>query len=407
MWTLALRFGAMAALVAMSGALVWVPAGAKSVGSSTTFRVVHAFSAASRDGAPIAPLTLGTDGRLYGLTLTQNTMGGVAYALSTRGAYTVLHRFGKGPEGYGSSGLVPGPQGLMYAATAGGSAYGRGALFSLDPRTGAATVLHAFAGAPRDGGGGSSPLQVAGDGTIYGFTAAGGANGWGTVFAYDTVTTNYRIVYDFHRSDGNFINGVALTPSGLMVGTALGGGFPGRYCSIIPGCGTLFSVSGSGTFTMLHEFSGLDRSGRNPNTVPVVDASGRIFGSTSFGGGDFPGAGDVGTIYRVDGRRVSHVFSFPRPRGRHDSVGASAAGFTVAGNFIYAPSTYVGTYGSILRISMDGSYAVFYAFRNLSDGSGPYGLLAAGNALYGMSSVAARPGRPAHAIVFALTLPPA
>jgi uncharacterized repeat protein (TIGR03803 family) len=81
-------------------------------------------------------------------------------------------------------------KGALYGATYTGGAYGNGTVFSLDPDTGTATVVHAFGGS-KDG---SNPYTglVHVNGTLYGTTEYGGAHGTGTVFALHLKTGTER-----------------------------------------------------------------------------------------------------------------------------------------------------------------------------------------------------------------------
>ena len=89
------------------------------------------------------------NGLLYGTTLTGGNSGyGSAYSFDpAKGKFTQLHSFGdvSGDGLYPPSGLVP-FKGLLYGVTeTGGSAYS-GTIYSLDPVSGAETVLYNFTG---------------------------------------------------------------------------------------------------------------------------------------------------------------------------------------------------------------------------------------------------------------------
>jgi uncharacterized repeat protein (TIGR03803 family) len=83
--------------------------------------------------------------------------------------------------------LLQGSDGNFYGTTAVGGAYGFGTLFEITP-AGVLTTLYSFQGnstgqTPPDGIYPVS-LVVGSDGTFYGTTGGGGANGAGTVFKF-------------------------------------------------------------------------------------------------------------------------------------------------------------------------------------------------------------------------------
>jgi len=98
----------------------------------------------------------------------------------------VLHSFGSGNDGrLPQAGLIV-VGGLLYGTTSqgGGSGCGGGGcgtVFSLDPNTGAETVLYSFQGAPLDGQWPNGLTSV--KNALYGTTIFGGASDHGTVFS--------------------------------------------------------------------------------------------------------------------------------------------------------------------------------------------------------------------------------
>jgi uncharacterized repeat protein (TIGR03803 family) len=78
------------------------------------------------------------------------------------------------------AGLIQGTDGSLYGTTADGGANGKGTAFKITPG-GALTTLHSFDGA--DGAGPIAGLIQATNGEFYGTAASGGANGDGTVFS--------------------------------------------------------------------------------------------------------------------------------------------------------------------------------------------------------------------------------
>jgi uncharacterized repeat protein (TIGR03803 family) len=126
---------------------------------------------------------------------------GAVFELSpTTGTWTetLLHVFQGGSDGANPyAGLVADTSGNLYGATfEGGSSdaqcnsfsSGCGIVFKLAP-DGTETILHTFAGAPKDGNGPQADLFMDGKGNLYGTTDEGGSHtscfeneGCGTVF---------------------------------------------------------------------------------------------------------------------------------------------------------------------------------------------------------------------------------
>ena len=98
--------------------------------------------------------------------------------------FTTLHTF-SGPDGaYPYSGLVQAAAGGYVGTTRGGGASNGGVVFVL-AADGSATTLHSFCAAAQctDGSQPVGGLVQGQDGDFYGTTYAGGASGYGTVFA--------------------------------------------------------------------------------------------------------------------------------------------------------------------------------------------------------------------------------
>ena len=122
------------------------------------------------------------------------------------------------------------------------------------------------------------------DGNFYGTTAFGGASGEnGTVFAI-TSTGFFAVLHSFQGSDGALPwAGLVQGRDGLFYGTALGGGTNGDF-------GTIFQMATNGDFTVLHHFGGSD--GRSPQAALRQGTDGEFYGTTAFGGTN----GDQGTV---------------------------------------------------------------------------------------------------------------
>ncbi len=142
--------------------------------------------------------------------------------------------------------------GLLYGVTEfGGSGScsglpGCGTAFSVDPATRTETVLHAF---EDDGTDGLQPLSglIELNGLLYGTTATGGANGNGTVYSIDPATGAETIVYSFCGkkgcADGTYPQASLVKVNGALYGTTVYGGTGSCFNASYDGCGTVFVIT--------------------------------------------------------------------------------------------------------------------------------------------------------------------
>ena len=145
---------------------------------------------------PRAGLMQARDGNLYGTAVFGGSGNcdngcGTVFKITPSGALTVLYSFAGYPSDAGNpeAVLVQASDGSFYGTTYRGGAdnncdglgytEGCGAVFKMTPG-GTLTTLHSFNST--DGWGLDAGLIQARDGSFYGTTSAGGANGFGTIF---------------------------------------------------------------------------------------------------------------------------------------------------------------------------------------------------------------------------------
>lgn len=265
-----------------------------------TLTTLHAFATQTdptnlinADGLDANTLIQAQDGNFYGTTMDGGANGnGVIFKLTPSGTYTLLHVFSALDSNYSNSdgaapraGLIQGTDGALYGTTRNGGANHTGTVFKITT-SGTFTTLYTFGAALNgttyvntDGIAPEAPLLQAADGNFYGTTQQGGTNKHGTLFkitSSGTLTTLYTFsaTDDHHRNADGFYPAVGLIQGsdGALYGAAEGGG-PNA-------AGTIFKITTSGVFTVLHAFTGYD--GGIPVALLQV-ADGSFYGLTEIG----------------------------------------------------------------------------------------------------------------------------
>ena len=138
------------------------------------------------------PLSLGTNGNLYGVALWGGTNGaGEVFKITPAGSYTRLHSFSDSLSGFGDSlldkyggwphGLTLGNDNNFYGVTESGGTNGAGVVFKIT-HAGVYTVLGTFSGNSTQPQVGCGPLIQLADGCFYGMSGFGGTNGTGSIY---------------------------------------------------------------------------------------------------------------------------------------------------------------------------------------------------------------------------------
>jgi len=157
------------------------------------YRLLRAFGSQPADGAkPYASLIEGSDGKLYGTTVTGgNSMQGTVFSVTKDGkVYQVLRSFsglkGDGRNLYGP--LVEGSDALLYGTTLNGGPDGSGLIFRIakDGRNYAPVFFFSVKGP--EGRWPHGGVVLGEDGAIYGATTAGAEAGQGAIFKLDAVS---------------------------------------------------------------------------------------------------------------------------------------------------------------------------------------------------------------------------
>ena len=363
---------------------------ALSTSAASSERTLHAFRGTPDGATPFVRVIADASGNLYGSTVLGGKFGdGCIFELrpSANGGWheSILYNF-SGPDGSSPDGsLVFDTAGNLYGTTAGGGTHGGGVVFELSPTSSGPwteTILHNFGNGTDSTDGYDPQAEMVFDsaGNLFGTTQFGGTgsgfeNG-GTVFRLSPSADgwNYSQLYSFPGSysgpDGNLpAGGLAIDQSGNLFGVAQAGGANGS--------GAVYELSpvGDGTYTEKIIFSFNGNNGRLPNSTPVFDSAGNLYGTTETGGAPC----SCGTVYRLthhanDTWSETVLFAFDGNDG-WEIVGPPV--FDSAGN-LYAASTAGGINAKGLVFELIPSTAghwterILHDFRGTSDGAAPY-----------------------------------
>lgn len=197
------------------------------------------------DGTSVfGALTRASNGKYYGVTVNGGLKNfGTVFSITASGVFTSVHSFGFTDGATPWGGLVQASDGNLYGTTSFGGRAGNGTAFKMS-LSGRLRTIHSFCGSAYcvDGSTPLGRLTQGSNGDLYGTTSQGGASYLGSVFSI-TTTGTATVLHSFIGSDGaNPYAGLALDPSnGTFYGTTIAGGDYG-CTSIGAGCGTIFSL---------------------------------------------------------------------------------------------------------------------------------------------------------------------
>lgn len=281
---------------------------------------------------PNTPLTLASDGLLYGMTWQNGSSakagGGAIYRILASGKVQTVEVF-TGPDGYdttANTSLTAHSDGALYGVTRSGGSNDRGVMFRQVPN-GDYTLLRSFDCADAIGCDPGGALLEGADGSLYGATykaifrrtpdgnfsviapvpnenfdpwgprtigpddqiywANMTVNGLTAIYRVDPVSGSITVLYAFTPSQGYELNSL-IWVDGLLYGSTRRGGALGD--------GTLFSVSATGDMTVIRAFG-------SPSSVrPMVafkGSDGKLYGSTT-GNGLLSEGDRYGSVWRID-----------------------------------------------------------------------------------------------------------
>jgi uncharacterized repeat protein (TIGR03803 family) len=356
---------------------------------AVTYKLLYSFQGGSDGASPQASL-VNVDGILYGTTFSGGASGlGAVFSLNpATGAEQVVYSFKGGDDGANPAAALIKVGHTLYGTTSvgGGSKYcgsGCGVVFSLNPETGAEKIIHAFEGGSDGAYVVASLISV--DGILYGTTAFGGGfedcesingDGCGTVFSLNPKTSAEQVVHAFNGRDGYWLQASLISVGGALYGTDPIVGPLSR--------GAVFTLNPTtGAVTDQYLFQG-GSDGENPY-ASLIEVGSTLYGTTAVGGAS--GGGTVFSFSPTTGAEKV-VYSFA---GGHDGA-YPYGGLINAGNYLYGTTSDGGRSanckygcGTVFSLNlMTGAKRVEYRFQGGSDGYYPrVSMIKVGGALYG------------------------
>ncbi len=369
---------------------------------------------------PYGALVMDQAGSFRGVTTDggSSRLGTIYTINATTGAFQSVLNFVKTQGATAASnpgtGLIAGPDGLLWGTSENGGEANAGTLFTVNSVTGATSNVLIFTGIAGAVPGANPAAELLSDklGNMWGTTAAGGVSNFGIVFKINAETKVFTLIFEFTGPNGRNPSGrLVLDESGVLWGTTSEGGSEqgGTIFKINPvtgvlttmvnftgtsgaflgdgpstgltadgtgffwgttyeggdsNLGTIFKIKpADGSFVHVASFSGTegDFKGDGPAHALVVDAAGFLWGTTEFGGSE--GLGTVFKINRGDGV-LTTIAEFSGPSG--DLVGANPQSSLiqdpVGAWYGTTESGGVGNQGTIFKISADGTFRTVYLF---------------------------------------------
>jgi uncharacterized repeat protein (TIGR03803 family) len=383
-----------------------------------TLQVLHAFSGGTDGALPAGGLLVDKSFVLYGTTEAGGAKNmGTAFQLTpSESGYveSVIHSFVAGSKdgAFPVASLTAGKDGILYGTTVGGGREsanrsctssdqyaGCGTVFALTPSSGGYVeqLEYRFKGGTKDGRQPYGSVFSGADGTLYGTTLWGKGPNLGTVFAL-TSSGEERAEYSFRGAsrngrrpvpDGALPSGaLAIDAGGTMYGTAAFGGDGTCRTNRRVRCGVVYALAPTGSgyaYSRLYSFRGGD-DGQYPQAGVIVDAAGALYGTTEIGG-----AANLGIVFKLTPTASGYTETI-----LHAFRGGDDGALPVSGLVLDSQGALYGTtssggnanLGTVFKLTLKGSgYAerVLYAFTGGNDGAQPVAPLTLGKSgvLYG------------------------
>lgn len=342
--------------------------------NAQTYKVLYTYPGTDNNTSGItwpSVLSQGQDGNLYSTIQTNgSTTYGTVYKVTTGGVYSDVYTFcteGAGctlTGGDPTGGVTLGFDGNLWGTTLNGGKDAAGTVFKVTP-AGVLTKVYDFTNGKDDSAPTYAPLQGQ-DGNMYGVSEEQYTTQYGSFFKLTTkgVITPHPFAY----TNGYTPNLPVQGTDGNFYGTTQSGGKAACVCGVI------YKATAGGAITVLHNFSGYlsatSYDGSRPIGVLVEGPDGNFYGTTYQGG-----AYNEGTVFKITPTGTytllhSFIFSAPAYDGQ-----LPIAGLTVGtdGN-LYGVTAYGGktNAGVVFEITLAGKEKVLYDFCSVSCYDGIY-----------------------------------
>jgi uncharacterized repeat protein (TIGR03803 family) len=251
------------------------------------------------------------------------------------------------------------------------------------------TVLYSFSaptnaspGLPLTNSDGQAPasrMVLASDGNLYGTTLHGGASGAGSIFCM-TLAGGLSNLYSFPAATNDFgevnynlwPNDLAQGINGNFYGTTRHGG--SNFT------GTIFEISPSGSFTILHTFAAetvnslgyaTSADGATPVGALAQGNDGNFYGTTQYGG-----ANGTGTIFQLTpAGAFTSLYSFTASAAGSVTTNGAVPNALVPGSdgAFYGTTQQGGLInaGTFFKFTVTGGFTQIYSFNNETPGNNP------------------------------------
>jgi len=180
----------------------------------------------------------------------------------------------------------------------------------------------------------------------------------------------FKVLHTFHSKDGANPNGQFVWDAhGNLIGVTTNGGT--GDCSLGPGCGTVFKMSTTGKLLWSYSIKNY-KDGFEPVSGAFQDAAGNLYTTTVYGGivpcykGDFLGCG---TVFKLDtARKETVLYRFRGPfNGYHDGWAPESLPVGDGAGNIYGTTLWGGsespTGGIAFKVSQARKETILYSFQ--------------------------------------------